>query len=378
MLVAALLMVARFGTQLSRDIRRDPLVYLCILYIVLHVALALPALNGAAAAVAGLMIDLRYIMYFLLVYLFVKYRPQYQNIFWRVAAVGAVVVFGFLLLQFVLPVDFLTHLGYGRDTIAPYILVDMNPDYVRYNSTLRGPNPLSAYALGALSLAVAWWLVRAKQATAKRRWLVLGALAISAVALWVGYSRSALLGAAAAMAFIFVVFYGRRISRRAWGAISAAALVFGFGIFLIRDTTFFHTAIMHDNPGTGAAVNSNEGHANSLIDGLALMIRQPMGAGVGSTGSPAMYGKNALIIENQYLMVAHEVGWLGLGLFCTIFGIILVKLWRIRQDWRALGLLASGVGLALVGVLLPVWADDTVSIVWWGLSALALSGNKTK
>ena len=31
-------------------------------------------------------------------------------------------------------------------------------------------------------------------------------------------------------------------------------------------------------------------------------------------------------------------------------------------------------GLAFVGLLLPVWVDDTVSILWWGLAAIAIVG----
>jgi hypothetical protein len=40
--------------------------------------------------------------------------------------------------------------------------------------------------------------------------------------------------------------------------------------------------------------------------------------------------------------------------------------------------LASGIGLALIGLLLPVWVDDTVSIVWWGLAAIATGGGWQK
>jgi len=87
----------------------------------------------------------------------------------------------------------------------------------------------------------------------------------------------------------------------------------------------------------------------------------------------AMYGSMPHIIENQYVMVAHEVGWLGLVLFMVIYALVLHGLWKQRQQWYAIGLWASGVGLALVGIVLPVWADDTVSIVWWGLAAAVCS-----
>jgi hypothetical protein len=97
-----------------------------------------------------------------------------------------------------------------------------------------------------------------------------------------------------------------------------------------------------------------------------------MGAGIGSTGSASLLGTEPVIIENQYLMIAHEVGWLGVVLFAVLYGYMVGRLWQQRRDWLALGIWASGVGLAAIGLLLPVWADDTVSIVWWGLAAISL------
>ena len=83
-----------------------------------------------------------------------------------------------------------------------------------------------------------------------------------------------------------------------------------------------------------------------------------------------------MIIENQYLFIAHETGWLGLLIFIALFGLIMRSLWQQRQDWLSLGVFASGIGLSLIGLLLPVWADDTVSIVWWGLAAIAIAGGR--
>ncbi len=376
MVIAALLVVLRYGQRLVRDFRRDPLVILCGLYVVLHVVLALPAANGGLAAIAGLMVDLRYIVYFVLVYVVTRYNPRYRAWLWHTAAIGAAVVLGFLLAQFVLPVDFLKHLGYNEATIAPYMLVDMNPAFVRYNSTLRGPNPLGAYAIIVVSIAAAWWLIRAKKLRDKR-WLALPAFyaVIGTVAAWVSYSRSALVAAVGSIGLVAALRFGRRVSRRVWLAGIGIMLMCTAGLYLIRNTEFFHTVIIHDNPATGARATSNDDHAKSLSAGIMRMAQQPLGAGVGTTGSAAVYGSTPYIIENQYVMVAHEVGWLGLALFVLIYTLVLCGLWKQRRQWYAVGLWASGVGLAFVGIVLPVWADDTVSIVWWGLAAAVCSKN---
>ena len=100
------------------------------------------------------------------------------------------------------------------------------------------------------------------------------------------------------------------------------------------------------------------------------MMNQPFGGGVGSTGSASLYGDKPLIIENQYLFVAHEAGWLGLALFIVLFVNVLVTSWRSRHDWSHLALLLSGIGLAVIGLMQPVWADDTVAMVWWGVAGV--------
>ena len=374
--IAALLVVLRYGQRLARDFRRDPLVILCGLYAVLHIVLALPAANGGLAAIAGLMVDLRYTAYFVLAYVVTRYNPRYRAWLWHTAAIGAAVVLGFLLAQFVLPVDFLKHLGYNEATIAPYMLVDMNPAFVRYNSTLRGPNPLGAYAIIVVSIAAAWWLIRAKKLRDKR-WLALPAFysVVGLVAVWVSYSRSALMAVAGSIGLVAALRFGRRVSRRVWLASIGIMIACAAGLYLIRGTEFFHTVIIHDNPATGAHATSNDDHAKSLSAGIMRMAQQPLGAGVGTTGSAAAYGSTPYIIENQYVMVAHEVGWLGLVLFMVIYVLVLHGLWRQRRQWYAVGLWASGIGLAFVGIVLPVWADDTVSIVWWGLAAAVCSKN---
>jgi hypothetical protein len=148
------------------------------------------------------------------------------------------------------------------------------------------------------------------------------------------------------------------------------------GVAALLGPAFVSNVVLHENPSGGSAQKSNEGHIESLQQGSAHLMRQPLGAGIGSTGSASLYGSDGLIIENQYLFIAHEVGWIGLGLFAWLFVEIMARLWRRRQDYLAAGMFASGIGLAFIGLLLPVWVDDTVSIVWWGLAAVALGGKE--
>jgi hypothetical protein len=341
-----------------------------------HLLLLIFFHNGFSAILAGLAIDLRFVLYFALVYIALTLYPGYRKMFIKIGIGGALVVLCFALLQvFILPQDILKYLGYNTNTISPYLTIDKNQAFVRINSTLRGPNPLGAYAGMVLTLLTAWIV---KKKVDKKKWpqtifviLMVGAI----VSLWASYSRSAQIGTAIAIAIVLAVTLWHKLTPKMWGIIGVLFILAAGGLFMARNTSFISNIVLHENPNGGSSVNSNEGHISSINNSFSEVLQRPLGAGIGSTGSASLLGKNAEIIENQYLFVAHEVGWLGLALFVSIFVMVMSRLWKLRRDWLALGVFASGIGLAIVGIFLPVWADDTVSIIWWGLAAIALFPN---
>jgi len=375
MIAAALIALALLARKKQWAVLREPLMLLIIGYALLHLALIPLFYTSTTSTFAGLAIDLRYLLFFSLLYIAIRLYPGLRRTFIATFIVGALVVLVFAVLQVtVLPVDVLKYIGYGDTTIVPYLTVDQNSDYIRINSTLRGPNPLGAYALVVLSL-VAAFLARGNQGQLKRPIVVIALLSLGGiVALWASYSRSALVATVVAVGLVLLLTVGRKLPRWAWVSVVVVSLAVGGGLFAARDTAFVSNVLLHENQQGGTEINSNEGHIDSLADGVNRMVQQPLGGGIGSTGSASLYGDQRLIIENQYLFVAHEAGWLGLGLFLYIFWLILRRLWQRRQDWLALGVLASGIGLALIGLLLPVWVDDTVAIIWWGLAAIVIGG----
>ncbi|MFA5172706.1 MAG: O-antigen ligase family protein [Sulfuriferula sp.] len=360
----------------------DRLIQLSLVYAGLHfimISIFHPfADGGLQAAGAGLLIDLRFVLYFVLVYCTVTLLPQTRRAFIAVIAGGAMVVLGFALLQlFVLPRDILAHIGYSKQTIAPYLTVDQNPDYIRINSTLRGPNPLGAYVVIVLSavLAVA---IKYGRKLERRKVYALGGIATAAgIVLGASYSRSSLIGVLVAMVVTIGAVASVKARRRLAGIVFACVVVIAIILAIGRTNPVISNVIWHDNPTGGSQVDSNQGHAESLVDGTIRMLRQPLGGGVGSTGSASLDGKQPLIVENQYLFIAHEIGWLGLALFIWLFVEIMRRLWQRRHGSLALSVFASGCGLAVIGLLLPVWTDDTVSIIWWGLAAVAAGGAYT-
>lgn len=350
-----------------------PLFWCIGAFAALHLLLIPIFYHGFSQTVSGLFIDLRFLLFFVLVFVALRLYPHYYGLFLKIFIAGALVVIGFAILQItVLPHDVLKYIGYSDATIKPFLTVDQNINYVRINSTLRGPNPLGAYAVIVLTMMLALWFQGPKKLTKVQLWMV-GILGVgSIVAIWASYSRSAGLALVVAVAALVLVMFSRRINKGVWIALGIVGVAILGSLIAFKDTTFVSQVILHEDPAEGGKVNSNDGHVESLVDSSKRIVTQPLGAGVGSTGSASLLGNSPLIIENQYLFVAHEAGWLGLILFVVIYYLVLKQLWRKRRHWFELGVFASGLGLALIGLLLPVWVDETVAFIWWGLAAIAL------
>lgn len=370
----ALIIFVILASRLGKvgEMLRDKLMQFCLIYAGLHLAMLAIFQNGLVAAGAGILIDLRYILFFVLAYGTIRLLPDYRRVLMYALSGGAVVVIGFALLQiFVLPKDILASIGYSKETISPYLTVDENHDYIRVNSTLRGPNPLGAYAVIIIGLLAA---LAARWQLGRKGWVYVGLGLLSAgIVVWASYSRSSAIAAIVTLIIIGLIGIAPQWRKRIGMAIAVIGLIGVTGLYAARDSLFVQNVILHNNPTTGADIDSNAGHAESLADGVNRMARQPLGAGVGSTGSASLTGDKPLIIENQYLLIAHEVGWVGLLLFAAIYIVILRGLWRRRKSALALGVFSSGVGLAIIGILLPVWTDDMVSIIWWGLAGVAVA-----
>src|SRR6185312_11612434 len=102
----------------------------------------------------------------------------------------ATVVIIFALLQFLaLPYDFLSHFGYGVNTIFPYETINHNLNHLRVASTLRGANPLGAYLVLVMSTALALLLKSKPKRLSEIIWL--GA---ALLAMFFSFSRSAWIG----------------------------------------------------------------------------------------------------------------------------------------------------------------------------------------
>lgn len=351
----------------ANDFLKQPVIWLCGIFVVLHL-IGLVGWQGWQSSLAGLAIDLRFVAYFMLVYILIWLYPAYRNRFLQTATVGAIIVVVFTILQLFLPADFLKHIGYSKNTITPYTTIDQNHDFIRYQSTLRGPNPLGAYA-ASVSILAAALLINRKRIDWRKGMMLLGSLA----ATYLSYARSAYIGLVVGVAAVVAVRRWRKTSLIKGLAVLGVVAVLAIMSVMILPRDFVSNVILHEDPEEAGVVNSNDGHWQSLRDSTQRFASQPFGSGVGSTGSASLLGDQPRIIENQYFFIAHEVGWLGLVCFVVLYGVVLCRLWHLKDDPWALGVFGSGVCLAVVGVFLPVWVDDTIAIVWWGMAAVVVA-----
>lgn len=325
------------------------------------------------AVIYGLLINLRFMAFFGLIFLAGKTGQLGKYLPWRkfiLIPAAAVVIFG--LLQFsVLPKDVLSHVGYSKATIVPYQTVDNNPDFVRTQSTLRGPNPLGAYLVLIITL-ITVILISRKTTEKPYMWMIFGVAAL--VVLFSTYSRSAWVGTAISLSVLFVV-SKKHYMKTKYIVLAMLVLVFmAASGLLLRQNYTIQNILFHTSDRSSAPTSSNAERTSALKIGAQDIIDRPLGSGVGSAGPASLRNKkgHGRIPENYFLQIGQEVGVVGLLVFVAINIILLVRLYRSNKPLQN-ALFASMVGLIFVNMVSHAWTDDTLSLLWWGLAGIALS-----
>ncbi len=361
-------------SQIFRKLWSSAINKLIVAYVALNFILI--SANGAItkSEFAGLVFNIRFFAMFLLAQLLVMKlaQKQLQELSLRFVLYGGAVVALFGALQvLVLPNDFLRHFGYGQNIIPPYFTIDNNENFVRILSTLRGPNALGAYLV--------FWLPILLVVT-KRMWHVAVKYRIWAIAIWgaslmtmyASGSRSAWLGALVSISLAGLLLVKRVTRKKILIGMAGIAVVASIVLAATWNTHFVQTTLWHNDPSESSGINSDNQRQESLRQSVDAIVSAPLGNGVGATNIASTYGSNPVTVENYYLQVAQELGILGLLLFMSVAAMTALALWRQRSLDITAALLAGLAGLSIVGLLLPVWGDETVSMLWWGMAGLCV------
>ncbi len=399
--------------SLWHELRRSWLFRLMLAYVLLQILLGLAAYTrhevNRTALGEGLIEDVRLMLIFFVAWVAASCSPWLRGHWQKLVLVPAAIVVVFGLLQaFVLPANFLGHFGYGPATIRPYELVDLNPNFVRVQSTLRGANPLGAYLVLIITAVISIYLgarsrkhearpadqgpkktvIPAKAGIQSNRNYFLSGPSVksrmtisigvaSLVVLYFTYSRTGYIGAMLAVAAIIWLSVTNAELRR-WLLVAAVAVfvVFGGLVLVLRHNATFEDAVFHTSQQSRSPQSSNQNRTSALQGGLHDVAHEPLGRGPGTAGPASVHNNHpARIAENYYLQIGQETGWLGLALFLAINFLVAKELWmrRIDSDGLPIVLLASLAGITVINLLSHAWADDTLAYLFWGLAGVALA-----
>lgn len=222
--------------------------------------------------------------------------------------------------------------------------------------------------LGGMMILVAGLL--APQPFAERpilpRWLTLLMLATAGLALYLTYSRSALLGLAAAVGLVAVLKYRWLIPLGIVGALT---------LFLLPQTQEY---VARFQEGLALQDLATQMRLGEYKDALILIRRYPL-FGVGFTGVPDI--DIYLGVSMLYLIMAENMGIIGLVIFLLIIGqffFLVFHSWRQgyppQMEPLLLGLAGAIVGALISGFFDHYWFNMTyphMTVLFWLYLGLA-------
>lgn len=237
----------------------------------------------------------------------------------------------------------LAQIGYPNGGVIRYI--EDNPSLdERAIGTWVDPNALGGFLAILLVLTAPQFLAR--KPIIRWRWLIFAVVGMGAVALVLTYSRASLLAAGVGLAFIGL--------HRGYRRYLALLAVGGALVLVLPQTQGVVERLMQAFSGADLATQMRLGEYG---DAFELIQRYPL-TGVGFTGTPSidLYTD----VASMYLIMANQIGLVGVGLFALTMGSVLVYGWR---SWPAASAVTGqralhlGAHAALITVLINAVAD---------------------
>jgi hypothetical protein len=220
--------------------------------------------------------------------------------------------------------------------------VEDNPDLpLRAISTSTDPNVLGGLLILITTLTASQLFARQPLL---RRPLLAGMVFVDAFCLYLTYSRGSMLGLAAGLGVLALVKYRKLIP----------ALAIGAALLLLLPQA--QAYIQHFVQGVQLQDLATQMRLGEYKDALILIGRHPwIGVGFVSTPETSLY----IGVSMVYLLIAEEMGLIGLGAFLLILALFFWHVWRtwlpVRQhaglEAILLGLAASVAGILVGGLL---------------------------
>ncbi len=203
----------------------------------------------------------------------------------------------------------------------------------RATATSVDPNVLGSLLNLTIGLTVPQLF--AARPVVRHRYLV-PMLGVMVLCLGLTISRGSLVGVGGALMVVATLRY-----RKLWWLILAAVLL----LLLLPQTQDFVAHFVAGIRGEDLATRMRFGEYK---DALILIRRYPI-LGVGFAGSPDV--DTYIGVANVYLLIAEEMGLVGLTSFLIVMGLFFARFWQARQAARS---------------------DERLEPIWWGLHAAVI------
>lgn len=225
--------------------------------------------------------------------------------------------------------------GYPTDGILRYI--EDNPENpMRAIATSIDPNALGGLLVILTVIAVAFLF--AKKPVLPRRYLLL-ITGMMGILLYLTYSRGSLLGVVAALGVMSLLRYRKLLL---WMLIGAALML------ILPQTQLYVSRFLEGIQGADLATQMRFGEYK---DALTLISRYPL-MGVGFSGTPDI--DLYLGVSSLYLLIAEEMGAVGLSLYLLIsavFFTVVYRTWKRLPAGHRLEAPLMGYSLAVLGAM---------------------------
>lgn len=261
-------------------------------------------------------------------------------------ALASLIAIGLYLLPDEISMDMLSRLRVFNYPEGPGVLRYIRDDPrlpQRATGTAIDPNALGGMLIMVLTLTAPQLF--APRPLLKRRWIAL-ALGAMGLALLLSFSRGSFVGAGAALALLGAVRYRKLL------VIGVVALA----LILVLPQTQGYVTHFFDGlqvlSDADASDLSTQMRVGEYSDAIKLIERYPL-FGVGFTGTPDI--DTYLKVANLYLLMAGEMGLIGLGSFLVVMSVLFASAWRARPQRR-------------LPAAVPTAGSD-VEPIWWGFHA---------
>jgi O-antigen ligase len=248
------------------------------------------------------------------------------------AALGIVLYITAALVSSDLVIRALSALGRLGYPAGPGVLRYIRDDPelpMRATSTSVDPNVLGSLLNLALGITVPQLFARRPLFRRRYLWPILGAMALC---LGLTISRGSLAGVGVALAVLATLRY-----RKLWPLLLAALVL----LLIVPQTQDY---VAHFIEGLQFQDLATQMRIGEYKDALILIQRYPW-LGVGFSGSPDI--DTYIGVANVYLLIAEEMGLIGLASFFVVIGVFFARFWRTRAQAEA----------------------SEVEPLWWGLHA---------